>query len=148
MSSNDGFSVVAPIERDDAFFDRRQERILLRLVEAVDLVAEEDRAAAVDAPALLGLADDLAHARHAFGHGAERDELSVGVAREQPRERRLAAARRSPQNHAADRAVLDRFAQRFAGTEQLLLADEFVERFGAQAMRERRRGLGGRLVRE
>ena len=132
-------------ERDDAGLDGRQERILLRAIEAVDLVAEEDRAAAFDLAALLGFANDLAHARHAFGHGAERHEVLVGVAREQTRERRLAAARRAPEHHARDRALLDRLAQRFAGAEQLLVPQEIVERFGTQPMGERRRrGVAGR----
>ena len=118
---------------------------MLRAIEAVDLVAEEDRAAAFDLAALLGLANDLAHARHAFGHGAERHEGLVGVAGEQTRERRLAAARRAPQHHARDRALLDRLAQRLAGAEQLLVAQEIVERFGPQPMGEGcRRGFAGR----
>ena len=53
LTSNDGFSVVAPIEHDVAGFDARQERILLRLVEAVDLVDEDDRAPAGHAAALF-----------------------------------------------------------------------------------------------
>ena len=125
-------------QRDDAGLDGRQERILLRAVEAMDLVAEQDRAASFDLAALLRFANDLAHARHAFGHGAERHELLVGVAGEQARERRLAAAGRAPQHHARDRALLDRFAQRLAGAEQLLVAEEIVEGVGPQPMGERR----------
>ena len=90
--------------------------------------------------ALLGFANDLAHARHAFGHGAERHERFVRVAREQARERRLAAAGRTPKHHARDRALLDGLAQRLAGPEQLLVAEELVERVGPQPMGERRRG--------
>jgi hypothetical protein len=40
----------------------RQKGVLLRLVEAMDLVGEQDRAAA-RLPAILGFAHDLANAR-------------------------------------------------------------------------------------
>ena len=42
MTSNDGFSVVAPIRRHQSLFHAVQKRILLGLVEAVDFVDEED----------------------------------------------------------------------------------------------------------
>ena len=119
----------------------------------MDLVAEQNRAALLDAPPLSGFADDLAHARHALGHGAEGHELLGRVVREQTRERGLAAAGRAPQDHAADRAALDGFAQRFAGAEQLLVAEKIRERLGTQPVRERRvrfgggRGLGGEQLR-
>ena len=44
-------------ERDRAVLDMREERVLLRLVEAVDLVDEQDRALAVEREPLLGLGD-------------------------------------------------------------------------------------------
>src|SRR5213595_2267101 len=50
-------------ERDDAGLDPRQKRILLRLVEAKDLVAEEDRALPLILEAVLRFLDDFAHAR-------------------------------------------------------------------------------------
>jgi hypothetical protein len=48
-----------PDQRDKALLDRGQQGVLLGLVEAVDLVEEEDRAAAAG-PALAGAGDDLA----------------------------------------------------------------------------------------
>ena len=45
LTSKYGFSVVAPISVDEALLDRGQQRVLLGLVEAVDLVEEEDRRA-------------------------------------------------------------------------------------------------------
>src|SRR5690606_12715196 len=132
-----------PDQRDHAFFDVRQERILLRLVEAMDLVAEEDRAAPFGGEALLRFTDDLAHARHAFGHGAEDHEGLVGVVRDEPGEGRLAAARRAPQHHAPHLAALDRLAQRLARAEQVLLAEELVQGLRPQEVGERRLGGGG-----
>ena len=43
LTSNEGFSVVAPIKLIGAIFDRAQEGVLLGLVETMDLVDEEDR---------------------------------------------------------------------------------------------------------
>src|SRR2546427_969457 len=56
-------------QRDDAVLDPGEKGILLRLVEAVDLVAEQDRAATLVLESLLRLLDDLAHPPHALGHG-------------------------------------------------------------------------------
>jgi hypothetical protein len=46
LSSNEGFSVVAPMKSDGAVLDERQERVLLRLVEAMHLVEEQHGAPA------------------------------------------------------------------------------------------------------
>ena len=69
------------------------------------------------------------------------------------RQRRLAGARRSPEDDRLQAIALDRFAQRLAGREQLLLADELVERARTHALGERRQvdrsaGLAGRVVGE
>ncbi len=61
-------------EHDVAGLDARQERVLLRLVEAVNLVDEDDRPAAGRPPEPLGLAHHLADFLDAGEHGAERDE--------------------------------------------------------------------------
>ena len=62
----------------------------------------------------------------------------------EPRERRLARAGRSPEDHRAGHASLDRLAQRLARREQMLLSHELVERPRTHA---RRQGLR-RLARE
>ena len=49
-----------------------------------------------------------------FGHRAERHELASGGGRDQAGERRLAGARRSPEDHRARNAALDGLAQRLA----------------------------------
>src|SRR5204863_6790938 len=91
-----------------------------------------------------------AHAAHLFriGHDrldfldaaqyrAERDELAAGHARDDPRQRRLAYARRSPENHGTEGVALDLLAQRLAGPEDVLLAHIVVERPGPHALRQR-----------
>ena len=104
ITSNDGFSVVAPIRIDRAALDVRQERVLLRLVEAVDLVDEEDGRLAGATQLVLGVGDDLAQLLHAVQHGRERDDRA--------RRSRRASSRASVVLPGAGRAPED---QRLAG---------------------------------
>mmetsp|Transcript_121880 Transcript_121880/g.339758 ORF Transcript_121880/g.339758 Transcript_121880/m.339758 type:complete len:468 (+) Transcript_121880:133-1536(+) len=141
-------------EGEEPRLDVRQEGILLRLVEAVHLVDEHHRA-----PALrrgdLGALDRLADLLHAAEHRRDRDELRIEGAGHQPRQRRLADARRAPQDHAVQPAGVKGHAQRHAGPEQVALADDLVQGLGPQALgqrdagqrrRGRRRGAGKGLV--
>src|SRR5256884_7919304 len=86
-----------PDQRDDAVLDPGEERVLLRPVEAVDLVAEQDRAASFVLETLLRQFDDLAHAGHPLRDRGERLEATIGVARDQARTGRLARAGRGPE---------------------------------------------------
>ncbi len=131
-------------EHDQAFLDRGQQRVLLGLVEAVDLVQEEDRVAAV-AAALAGAGDHLAHLRPPGLDGGELLEGRVGVLGGHPRERRLAGPGRPVEDHRVRLAGLDRGPQRARRAEQVGLADELLERPRAHARGQRqvgRRGLG------
>src|SRR2546426_12835871 len=65
-------------QRDDAVLDPGEKGVLLRLVEAVDLVAEQDRAATLVLESLLRLLDDVAHPPHPLGDGGERLEVAGG----------------------------------------------------------------------
>ena len=56
-------------QRHEPFLDGGQQRVLLRLVEAVDLVEEEDRPLAVAAEAVTGPLHDAAHVVHTRRHG-------------------------------------------------------------------------------
>ena len=114
-------------QRHQAVLDRGQQRVLLRLVEAMDLVEEEDRRAAAGAP-LAGARDHLAHLRAAGLDGRQLLERSVRVRGGQARQRGLAGPGRAVQHHRMRVAGLERGAQRRAGREQVLLADELVER--------------------
>ena len=86
-------------QRDGAVLHVRQEAVLLRAVEAVDLVDEQQRALAGLAPA-LGAVEGLAQVLHAREDGRELLEGELGLVRQQPRHRGLAGARRAPQDHA------------------------------------------------
>ena len=121
--------------------DGGQERVLLGLVEAVDLVEEEDRRPA--GLAALGRArEHLAHLGPPRVDGRELLERAVGAAGDDPRERRLAGPGRAVEDGAVGLAGLDRDAQRRAGGEQLALAGELVDGARAHPRRERR-AVGG-----
>ena len=119
-----------------AFFHVRQEGILLRFVEAVNFVDEDDGARAVLAGA-IGIAHDLLDFLDAREHGGELDEVGFGHAGDDFGERRLARARRSPEDHRRGIVALDLHAQRFARADELLLPDEFIECARAHAVGER-----------
>ena len=91
-------------QRDGAVLHVGEEAVLLRAVEAVDLVDEQQRALAGLAPA-LGAVEGLAQVLHAREDGRELLEGEVGLVRQQARHRGLAGARRPPQDHALQPAA-------------------------------------------
>ena len=106
----------------------RQEGVLLGLVEAMDLVEEEDGSLLVEGEPVLGLGDrgpDLDDARHDRRH---RREVGADLAGEQAGEARLAGSRRAPQQDRGEVAAGDAAAQRPALPDEVLLADELGER--------------------
>ncbi len=91
-------------EDQRAVLDERQERVLLRLVEAMHLVEEQHGAA----PVLLARRDCACSTAARMSltpamHGRERDELRIAGLRDEARQRGLAGARRSPQDHRVQR---------------------------------------------
>ena len=128
-------------QRDQARLDRRQQRVLLRLVEAVDLVQEEDRAPAVGRPAARApRSSTRAHVGHAGLHRRELHELGC---RWRGRRSAPAWSCRCP---AAPKKIIDgtrsaAIARRSAalGPDQVRLALELVEALRAQPLGQRRR---------
>ena len=121
-------------QRDQALLDRGQQHVLLGLVEAVDLVEEEDGAAPPpDARRCGGALEDAADLRAPGLDGAQLLERRVGGDRDDPRERRLARPRRAVEDHRVRAVLLDRGAQRRA-----------LARAGGPA-RRRRRASPGRI---
>jgi hypothetical protein len=125
-------------QRDRAALHVGQERVLLPLVEAVDLVDEQRGAALVEALLLGGPVEDLAQLRHAPEHGAERHEGGPRLGRHHLGERGLARARRPPQQHGGHAVLAYRRVQDLAGRDQVLLAQHLVERAGPHAVGEGR----------
>ena len=121
-----------------ALLHGRQERVLLRLVEAVDLVEEEDRRLVGGAPPLLGTLDDGADLRPP---GVDGGLLLEGGARgggDDPCQRRLAGPGRAVEDHRVRLARLDRRAKRGPVPEQMLLPHELVEGAWTHANGQRR----------
>jgi hypothetical protein len=138
-----------PDQRHDGVLHRRQQLVLLGLVEAMDLVEEEDRRASA-ASALGRPREYLADFGLAGVDGRELLERRRRVDGGEPRDRRLAGARRAVQDHRVDVPGLERGAQRRALAQQVALPDDVVERARPQPNRERpvgrrlgERGLAG-----
>jgi hypothetical protein len=124
----------------------RQEGVLLRFVEAVNFVDEDDGARAVLAGA-VGIAHDLLDFLDAGEHSGKLDKIGFGNARNNFGESGLAGARRAPENHRGGVVALDLHAQRFRGSDQVLLSDEFIECARAHAVGQRARALGAGVFR-
>ena len=85
----------------------------------------------------FGLGHDLLDLLDAGHDGGELDEVGLGDARDDLGERGFAGAGRSPEDHRAGVVVVDLRAQRLAGPEQMLLADELIERARPHAIGQR-----------
>ena len=116
-----------------------QEGILLRLVEAVNLIDKEHH----PPPAQLQL---LGHC-HRFtdlldpgGDGRQPQHLGIDPPGKEFGQGGLAGAGRPPQDHRVDLARFQRPPQRLAGRQQMLLAGILIEGAGAHARRQRLAG--------
>jgi hypothetical protein len=113
-----------------------QEAVLLRAVEAVDLVHEEQGALAAAPPAgrLLEGAFEVGHARE---HRRELHEGQAGPRRQQACDGGLARARRPPEDEAGKRAQRQHARKRAVRTEQMVLPHHLLERSRPQPVGER-----------
>jgi hypothetical protein len=125
-------------EHDVPRLDVRQEDVLLRAVEAVDLVEEEDRPLGVPGAHRTRLLEHLAHLLHARRDGGVREEDRGGLRGDQPRQRGLAHARRAPEDQRRDAVLGDRAPQEPVGADDLGRPLDLVERARPHAVRERR----------
>ncbi len=114
-------------EDHDSFLDIGEERILLRLVEAVDFVDEEQCAAGFRFQAFASRFENGAEFLHATADGAELHEGGSGFGRQQPRERRLAAAGRSVEDDRPEPISLEEPPQELALIEKMALPGELGE---------------------
>ena len=135
-------------QRDRAVLHHGQEEILLRAVEAMDLVDEEQRALPLRAARARGV-EDLLQFRDAGVDGRELHERVAAARADQPRDGGLAAARRPPEDHRAKRRRLKQAGQRPVRPGQMLLARDLGDRHRPQPLGERRRrrlGLGAQAI--
>ena len=128
-------------ERDPPVLHAGQQRVLLRLGEAVDLVDEEHRLLPRARQPLARTLDRGAHLLHARRHRRDLDELPVGLAAQHRGDGRLASAGRTPQQQRHRLVGLDQPAQRRAGLQQVLLAHQLLEGARTHPHGERRRAV-------
>ena len=127
-------------EHQRAVFDIGQEGVLLRLVEAVHLVQEQERALACRAAANLRGVHHFTHILHARLHGGKLRELGIGRLGYQPRQRGLAGTRRPPEQSAMQGSAFGKAPQRLARAQQMALAHHFGEHSRPHAVGEWSRG--------
>jgi len=130
-------------EADGAALDVGEEGVLLSLVEAVDLVDEEDGAGA-EASGLFGLDHHLLDLFDPAENGGELDEACLGRLGDDLGECGFAYARRTPEDHGGWVVGRNGEAKRFAFGEEMLLAGELGEGQGPHAFGEGRAVAGRR----
>ena len=123
-----------------AVLDNGQKGVLLGAVEAVDLVDEEQRALAHLA-ALPGRLEHLAQIGDPGENGRERLEDELGAVRQEARDRRLAAARRAPQDHRGELPARHHAPDRPLRAQQMILPDDVGEALRPQPVGQRVRRL-------
>ena len=119
----------------------RQKCILLRAIEAMNLVDEDDGARAV-LPRPLGLHHHLLDLFDPGHHRRILDELRLGAPRNDLRQRRLSYSRRSPEEDRADVIALNLHPQRLTRRKQMLLPHKFIQVARTHPVRQRTRAVG------
>jgi hypothetical protein len=106
----------------------RQQDVLLGAVEPVDLVEEQHRPPAVVPEPLFGRVKNRPHLLHPDGGRVHLLELALGVVGYQRRERGLPGPRRAVEDDGRQPVGLQHPPEQLAGGEEVLLADELVQR--------------------
>src|SRR5262247_2294086 len=119
-----------------AVLHHRQKGILLRPVETVHLVDEQQRALPGLAPRGGGI-EHLLEVGDAREHRRDLLEVEIGRGGEQPRHRGFSGAGRAPEDQRTERARLQHAGERAVGTEQVILADHLGEALRTQLVGER-----------
>ena len=112
---------------DDPLLHEGQHGILLTLVEAMDLVDEQNGSLPRLCSTQSRLLDVSPQVRHSGADRAQRDKVRRGDAGNQPGQRRFAAAGRTPEDHRPDAIFLDGATQLVLGSNQMLLTDELIQ---------------------
>src|SRR2546422_9023491 len=102
----------------------------------MDLVAEENGAAALVLQSLFRCLDDSPSPPHPLGHRGKQLEVAVGVVGDEAGEGGLPGAGRPPEDARPHVAAADQLPQRLAGPEEVLLAEELLEAGRPHASRE------------
>ena len=114
-------------ELDDAAFNVRQQNILLRFVEAMNFVNEQNRRLAGVFQAVGGGGQNAAHVGDVGFHAAQALEFAFGLARDDLRERGFAGAGRPVKNQRLNAVGFDGAAQQLSRRENMRLAGVFIQ---------------------
>src|SRR6266571_1200698 len=98
-------------EAEISRFDVGQENVLLRFVEVMNLVDEQDRLLAGSAEAIGCGSDDAAHFSNVTLHATNSNKLCMGYFGNDPGQRRFSAAGRPEENHGGQTISFDCPAQ-------------------------------------
>ena len=130
-------------QRDDPVLDPGQQRILLRLGEAMDFIEEQHGSPAVVLEPACRHRQDLAHVLHSRRRRRELLESSVTGRGHEAGQRRLARTGRTPQDHGHGVTRIDNGSERGTRRRQVLLSNHLVEGAGTHP---RRQGCGRRTL--
>ena len=128
VNREEGILGGGPDQDCHALFDVGQQDVLLGLVEAVDLIDEQQRPLSRRREPVAGFAEDFPQFFHAAGHGAQLAEVAAGGPGQQAGERGLAGAGRAVEDHRTEAVGRQQPAEQFAFAQEVLLSDELVQR--------------------
>ena len=114
-------------ERHDTLLDGPQQRILLRLVETVDFVDEQDRRRRVEEVLLAGRFDHFAHILDPRRNGRQREEGAFEFRGHDLSQRGLPHPRRPPEDKGGDASRVDHLAQDSPRPHQVFLTYIIVQ---------------------
>ena len=115
-----------PDQDDAALLDEREKRILLCLVEAVDLIDKDDDALPVHTTAIR-LLHHRPYILDAASHRREVDKLCLRTRCDDLGECRLTDTGRSPEDHGGAMVAFDEAAQHLPLAEEVFLPDELLK---------------------
>jgi hypothetical protein len=135
-----------PDQQDRPVLHMRQKPILLRLVEAVDLIDEQKRPLPVRVPVPRRL-EHFPQVWHAGEDRADLHEMQVSLGGEQARDGGLAHTGRAPEDQRRERSGIEHHPQAALGAQEMRLADDVRKPFRTQTIGERTRPAVPRLSR-
>ena len=102
----------------------------------MNLVDEQQRLATARGQAVAGRAEYFAQFLDPFSHRTDLPELAAARPRQQTGQSRLARAGWTEQDHRSQPVGFEQAPQQFPLPQEMLLADELLERLGAHAGRQ------------
>src|SRR5436190_18894781 len=120
-----------------------QEDVLLRLIEMMDLVNEEDGLLSGCVAAIRRASNYATHFGHVTFHAADSNEFGVRHFCDDAGQRGLSAPWRAGEDHRRQTIGFNGASQKFAGAKDVFLADKFLQRARSHPCGERRSAVCG-----